>query len=106
MPLDRRKFFSMTATLGTLALTPFEELMASRPAFKTPADFSIKIMGTGWGFNGTVDEFCAKAKKAGYDGIEMWWPGTPAAQIRCNQCQKQTGRPIGKPCSGIEMLFL
>ncbi len=80
MALDRRKFLSMTASLSTLALTPFEELMASKPAFKTPAGFSLKVMGTGWGFNGTVDEFCAKAKKTGYDGIEMWWPGTPAAQ--------------------------
>ncbi len=80
MALDRRKFLSMTATLGTLVVTPFEELMASKPAFKTPSDFSLKIMGTGWGFNGTVDEFCAKAKKTGYDGIEMWWPGTTAAQ--------------------------
>jgi sugar phosphate isomerase/epimerase len=37
-------------------------------------------MGTSWGFNGTVDAFCAKAKAAGYNGIEMWWPGTAAAQ--------------------------
>lgn len=70
----------MTASLGTLALTPFETVMASSPAFAVPADFSLKIMGTNWGFNGTVDAFCAKAKKVGYDGIEMWWPGTVEAQ--------------------------
>ena len=27
-----------------------------------------------WGFEGTTDDFCAKAKQEGYDGIEMWWP--------------------------------
>jgi len=30
----------------------------------------IKDYGFNWGFTGTVDEFCAKAKKQeGYDGI-------------------------------------
>jgi sugar phosphate isomerase/epimerase len=80
MAFNRRKFLSMTASLGTLALTPFETVMASSPAFAVPADFSLKMMGTNWGFSGTVDAFCAKAKKAGYDGIEMWWPGTAEAQ--------------------------
>lgn len=70
----------MTASLGTIALSPFEKLMASKPAFTAPAGFSLKIMGTNWGFAGSVDAFCAKAKKAGYDGIEMWWPGTAEAQ--------------------------
>ncbi len=80
MSLDRRKFLSTAATLGAFAMTPFEELLASKPAFTIPADFSLKIMGTNWGFSGTMDAFCAKAKKAGYDGVELWWPGTEAAQ--------------------------
>ena len=80
MNLDRRKFLSMTTTLGAIAITPFEELMAAKPAFKTPADFSLKIMGTNWGFPGSLDAFCAKAKESGYDGIEMWWPGDPKGQ--------------------------
>lgn len=31
-------------------------------------------MATNWGFAGTMDQFCAKAKGEGYDGIEVWWP--------------------------------
>ncbi len=80
MTVDRRKFLSTAATLGAIAMTPFEELLASKPAFPIPADFSLKIMGTNWGFSGTMDAFCAKAKKAGYDGVELWWPGTEAVQ--------------------------
>jgi hypothetical protein len=34
MSLDRRKFLSTAATLGAIAMTPFEELFASKPAFK------------------------------------------------------------------------
>ena len=37
-------------------------------------NFELKIMATNWGFNGSMDEFCNKAKKEGYDGIEVWWP--------------------------------
>jgi sugar phosphate isomerase/epimerase len=42
--------------------------------FSIPADFSIKIMATNWGFQGSWDAFCAKAKDSGYDGIEVWVP--------------------------------
>jgi hypothetical protein len=65
----------LSAGLGGLALTPFEALFAAKPTFKIPEKFSLQVMGTNWGFSGTVDAFCAKAKQTGYDGIEVWWPG-------------------------------
>ncbi|MEO7961025.1 MAG: sugar phosphate isomerase/epimerase [Ginsengibacter sp.] len=37
-------------------------------------NFQLKILATNWGFEGTLDEYCAKVKKEGYDGIEIWWP--------------------------------
>ena len=37
-------------------------------------NFKLKVLATNWGFNGTLDAYCAKAKKEGYDGIEIWWP--------------------------------
>ncbi len=85
----------MTASLGTIALSPFEQLMAYSPAFQVPAGFSLKVMGTNWGFTGTVDAFCAKAKKAGYDGIEMWWPGTAGAQKELFDALKKHQLEIG-----------
>ena len=36
-------------------------------------NFELKVLATNWGFNGTQDEFLAKVKKEGYDGIEIWW---------------------------------
>ena len=89
MNLNRRNFLSMASTAGAMAITPFEKLVAGnaalqfadvKPAFKIPAGFSLKIMGSSWGFVGSVDAFCEKAKAAGYDGIEMWWPATKEAQ--------------------------
>jgi sugar phosphate isomerase/epimerase len=37
-------------------------------------NFKVKLLATNWGFNGSLDEYCAKVKKEGYDGIEIWWP--------------------------------
>ena len=43
-------------------------------------DYKLVVLGTNWGFTGTVDAFCAKAKAEGYDGIEMWWPTSKQGQ--------------------------
>jgi len=37
-------------------------------------NYNLIILATSWGFSGTVDAFCAAAKKEGYDGIEYVWP--------------------------------
>ncbi|WP_315820264.1 hypothetical protein [Paraflavitalea speifideaquila] len=66
MPLSRRKFFGMGASASAaMMLTSFETLAMEKPAFHTNQGYSLKIMGTNWGFRGTVDEFCARAKKKG-----------------------------------------
>lgn len=36
--------------------------------------FQLIVLATNWGFEGSTDAFCAKAKQEGYDGIEIWWP--------------------------------
>lgn len=42
--------------------------------FTVNKNFQLKVLATNWGFNGSIDEYCAKVKKEGYDGIEIWWP--------------------------------
>ena len=46
-------------------------------------NFELKLLATNWGFNGTLDEYCAKVKKDGYDGIEIWWPTEPKTRMKC-----------------------
>lgn len=102
MHLNRRKFLSMTTTLGALAIIPMEELMAARPAFTIPAGFLLKVMGTNWGFPGSLDAFCAKAKQAGYDGIEVWWPGNASAQKELFDALQKHGLAIGFLAGGSD----
>jgi sugar phosphate isomerase/epimerase len=46
-----------------------------------PADgFSLKIFATSWGYEGSIDSFCALAKNLGYEGIEVWWTSVKKEQ--------------------------
>lgn len=106
MPLTRRKFFGLGASATTaMLLSSLESMALDRPAFHTNQGYSLRIMGTNWGFRGTTDEFCARAKKEGYDGIEMWWPGDQAAQQELFAALKKHQLDIGFLCGGSSSNF-
>src|SRR5689334_1515012 len=69
----RRNFLKTTAAASALVLNPFENI-AEPLRVKQAADFKLTILATNWGFPGSWDEYCFKAKSAGYDGCEIWWP--------------------------------
>lgn len=102
MSIDRRKFLSTTTSLAAVALTSFETLFAAKPAFTVPEGFALTVMGTNWGFAGTMDEFCAKAKKTGYDGVELWWPMTTAAQSEMFAALKKYKLEVGFLAGGSD----
>jgi sugar phosphate isomerase/epimerase len=79
--MQRRKFIQTSVSASTgLMLSSLQSTAAGKPAFVQNKNFELKIMATNWGFRGSVDDFCASAKKEGYDGIEMWWPGEKKGQ--------------------------
>lgn len=100
--IDRRKFLSNAAGLTAVAISPLEELFASQPSFKLPAGFSLTVMGTNWGFQGSMDQFCAKAKAAGYDGVELWWPNNIAAQKEMLDALKKHNLEVGFLAGGSD----
>jgi sugar phosphate isomerase/epimerase len=104
--LKRRDFLSLTAT-STAALMSSIESYASahKPAFDMNKAFDLKVLGTNWGFQGSLDEFCAKVKKEGYDGIEMWWPGEKKGQDELFAALKKHGLEIGFLVGGHQSNF-
>lgn len=70
--MPHRRTFLKTA----LFLSSLESIAAITKPQHLPEhkDFSLKILATNWGFNGSLNDFLTKAKKEGYDGVEMWWP--------------------------------
>ena len=81
-PDTRRTFIKTTLAATTSLLLSKLDVLAEeyQPVFKTDKNIDIKIMATNWGFEGNFDTFCAKVKKEGYDGIEVWWPGPGVQQ--------------------------
>jgi sugar phosphate isomerase/epimerase len=107
MQTNRRRFIQTSATAATaLLLSRLEALAAANKTDMTGnKDFELKVLATNWGFNGTLDEYCAKAKKEGYDGIEIWWPMTKAAQDELFNALKKHGLEVGFLCGGSEPDF-
>jgi sugar phosphate isomerase/epimerase len=86
----------LTATTTAALMSSVESIAsAHKPTFDMNTAFDLKVLGTNWGFQGTLDEFCAKVKKEGYDGIEMWWPGEKKEQDELFAALKKYGLEIG-----------
>ncbi|GLR15872.1 sugar phosphate isomerase/epimerase family protein [Portibacter lacus] len=69
---NRRNFIKKSAIVtGGI---PFLGSLDLLPSFKLNQKANIEIYNTNWGFSGSTEEFCAKSKAEGYDGIELWCP--------------------------------
>ena len=64
-------------------------------------NFELKILATNWGFQGTTDQFCAAAKKEGYDGIEIWWPGEKKDHDELFAALKKHSLEVGFLCGSV-----
>jgi sugar phosphate isomerase/epimerase len=98
MKQSRRSFLKTTASATAISvLSSFDTTTKSAAA----DGYRLMIMATDWGFKGSRDEFCAAAKKEGYDGIEVWWPGQePRAQEELFTAVKKHGLQLGFLCGG------
>jgi sugar phosphate isomerase/epimerase len=97
--MNNRRNFLKTGSLMAGSLL-FAELDAfATPVVKLPAS-SLIIMATNWGFKGNLVEFCAAAKKDGYDGIEVWVPGSAAEMKALSEAVSNAGLQLGLLAGG------
>ncbi|CAL1519307.1 TIM barrel protein [Chitinophaga sp. MM2321] len=100
---DRRNFLKQTALIGSaLCLPSLPSFSAAAATTQVAAGFQLLIMATSWGFHGSVDQFCGEAKKAGYDGIEVWWPAEKAAQDELFAALAKHQLQVGYLCGGSD----
>jgi sugar phosphate isomerase/epimerase len=104
MTQNRRTFIKTTASATTaLMLASLDTLaIANPPQMKENKNFSLKILATNWGFEGTLDDYCAKAKKEGYDGIEIWWPMEKKGQDELFAALKKYSLDVGFLCGASQ----
>jgi len=102
--LDRRNFLGLAASSTTALLLSSLDTFAytDKPVFTMNKNFELKILATNWGFNGTMDEYCAKVKKEGYDAIEIWWPMDKAGQDEMFSVLKKYNLEVGFLCAGSQ----
>jgi sugar phosphate isomerase/epimerase len=73
--LKRRDFLEFSATSTAALLLSLDAVSSTHKTnFTVNKNFQLKVLATNWGFNGTIEAYCAKVKQEGYDGIEIWWP--------------------------------
>ncbi|MFH5883368.1 sugar phosphate isomerase/epimerase family protein [Halalkalibaculum sp. DA3122] len=96
MPLDRRTFISNLALgSGGMLVGGTSKKTENRPGFAIPDDFNIIYLATRWGYPGTLEEFCQAVQQAGYDGIEVWLPGSRKEQRELVQVTSNYDLKIG-----------
>jgi sugar phosphate isomerase/epimerase len=77
MKKHRRQFIKETSTATIAMLTSLESISSSsKPNIEMNKNYELKVLATNWGYDGNYDSFFAKAKTEGYDGAEIWCPGT------------------------------
>lgn len=105
MKQDRREFIKASAAGSAALLLASMESFANQPlsTSETNKNYALKILATSWGFEGTMDAFCAKVKKEGYDGVELWWPtDNKKAQDDIFAALKKYDLEIGFLCGGSQ----
>lgn len=92
MPINRRQFMAAASLAGGSLLV---EPVLSPLKLAVPIDFSLTILATNWGFPGELETFCAKAREAGYDGIEVWTPASSDQAARLSAALAQYDLKLG-----------
>ena len=103
--INRRRFITRGSAAATALMLGALDSFANDKIGMNTAGFELKILATNWGFEGTLDAYCAKAKKEGYDGIEIWWPLERAAQDELFAVLKKHGLEVGFLCGGQQPEF-
>lgn len=103
MTSNRRKF--LQTTTAALLLSSLKPFASPAITLDNNAGFQLKVLATNWGFSGTMDEYCAKVKKEGYDGIEIWWPTAKPAQDELFAALKKYDLEVGFLTAGSQSNF-
>ncbi|MEX6688924.1 TIM barrel protein [Danxiaibacter flavus] len=107
MLFSRRNFLASSVSATTaLFLTSLDSFaLPQQQTNNMNTGFSLKVLATNWGFEGSMDEYCEKVKKEGYDGIEIWWPVEKKDQDELFAALKKYSLEVGFLCAGHESDF-
>lgn len=101
--MNRKNFIrATTAATSAFMLSSIEAFASPQSISNMNNNFQLKLLATNWGFNGTIDNYCGKVKKEGYDGIEIWWPNEQEDQDELFAALKKYKLEVGFLTAGHE----
>lgn len=104
--MKRRNFLQNTgAASAALYFSALDAFAKPKSTITMSTNFQLKILATNWGFAGTLDDYCAKVQKEGYDGIEIWWPSEKKGQEELFTALKKYKLEVGFLTAGHESDF-
>ena len=93
---------TVSTAATAVQLTSMEAAASILPNTNMNNNFKLKLLATNWGFAGTLDAYCTKVKKEGYDGIEIWWPLEKKDQDELFSLLKKHELEVGFLCGGSD----
>lgn len=72
--MNRRDFVQAGSLAGCAWMLDGYALEAAPKVTHVAPGFQLLIFATNWGYQGSWEDFCAKIKRDGYDGAEIWLP--------------------------------
>lgn len=105
MSYNRRNFIGDSMTITAASFLPSLDVFGTSKVnpLEAKKGFELKIMAPYWGFNGSVTDFCKKAKQDGFDGIEILWSAEIAKELF--SALKEYRLEVGFLCRGDEPSF-
>ncbi len=101
--LNRRQFMATTSTLGAgIALSTLESFATPFSSNPPTENYSLLVLATNWGFEGSWEEFASKVKASGYDGVEVWFPGDEKNQAEFFDAMKKYNLQYGFLVAGSD----
>ena len=104
MKQNRRKFIGTTASASAALLLSSLQSFAEKKPLEPHMNnnFELKLLATNWGFEGSMDAYCDKVKRSGYDGIEIWWPMEKPGQDELFNALKKYDLEVGFLCGASQ----
>ena len=95
MNFSRRQFIQTSSALTTGLLLNAMDSLAKPLNTANTSTFSMLVFATNWGFAGSTEEYCARVKQDGYDGIETWYPTDSIDRERLFAALAKHGLKVG-----------
>ncbi len=101
--INRRQFMATTSTLGAgIALSTLESFATPFSTNPPTENYSLFVLATNWGFEGSWEEFASRVKASGYDGVEVWFPGDGKNQAEFFAAMKKYNLQYGFLVAGSD----